>query len=318
MPVGYLTSTTLIETIKREGMIPTNQSTFTNADFLAIANQEMRIGLVPSLIQYHEEYLVVDSDAITLVANQSNYAIPYRAVGGKFRDVFYRDGSGNLAKMTRIPPEHRAYYQEGALSNRFIFYYVQGNDIILVPSVGANPTGSITFSYYLRPNELVQSTRVATITAIAEGASTTVITVDQVPTGFTTSVTYDMLQGKPGFKTLKMDISPTTLDSTAKTLTFTNANVPDSLVVGDYICFAGECFVPQVPPELHDVLSQRVVLRCLQALGDKDGYTIAASKLNEMEDKTEVLVNDRSEGHPQKVVNLNGNLRTSKIRSWGF
>lgn len=315
---GYLTSNSLIETVKREALIPENQRTFTDDDFLAFANQEMRIGLVPTIMIHHQEYLVRDSDAIPLVASQSNYAIPYRAIGGKFRDIFYADSDGNLQPMTRINPDNRAYFQDASLQNKFIFYYIQGNDIVLQPAVGENPTGSLIFSYYMRPNDLVTEDRVAIITNIAEGVSETVLTVDEIPDGFTTSVLYDLLQTKPGHKTYDFDLTATAVDSVSNTITFDNDDIPTDLVVGDYVAFAGECIIPQVPSDLHDVLSQRVVLRCLQALGAKEDYAVAASKLNEMNNNTSTLIDNRSEGNPEKIVNLKGILRSSKIRRWGY
>jgi hypothetical protein len=309
---SYLTSSTLIDTVKRIAMIPETQQTFTDADFLAFANQEMRIGLVPSVLQFHEEYFVRDSENITLVASQSEYAIPTRAIGGKFRDVFYRDSNGNLFAMTRINPEHRTFYQ--GMSNSFIFFYLKGNELVLVPDVSTTPTGSLVFSYFLRPNELVDEDRVGTITAITEGASTTVFTLDQIPSHFTVSSVYDMLQTNPGHKTIDLDITPTAIDTINKTITFDNDDLSSSIIVGDYIAFSGECIIPQVPPDLHDVLAQRVAMRCLQALGDQNGYGVAQSKLNEMEVKTGNLIDNRAEGHPQKVNNQNGLLRSARFR----
>lgn len=317
---SYLTSSTLIEAVKREAMVPTSQNTFSDDDFLAIANQEMRIGMVPTIMTHHQEYFVVDSDLIPLVADKNSYEIPYRAVGGKFRDIFYVDTSGNLQAMTRINPDNRSYFQQTNLQNRFVFYYLQGNNVVLTPLVGPTPVGSLLFSYYLRPNELVSETRIGTITNIAEGVSTTVLTLDQIPSSFTTSVLYDMLQTKSGHTTLGMDITSTALDTINKTITFNNDDVSSDLVVGDYVAFAGECIIPQIPDELHDVLAQRVVLRCLQALGDQAGYGVAKDKLSEMNTNTHALVDNRSEGNPEKIVNLKGNLRSAKIRrrGWGY
>ncbi len=317
---SYLTSSTLIETVKREGMIPTNQGTFTDNDFLAIANQEMRIGIVPTVMIHHQEYFVVDSDDIPLVADTNHYEIPYRAIGGKFRDIFYKDTAGNLQAMTRINPDNRSYFQQTNLQNRFVFYYIQGTDIVLTPNVGPTPVGSIMFSYYLRPNELVSEDRVGTIETITEGATETVLTLDTIPASFTTGVLYDMLQTKPGHKTLGIDKTATLIDTINKTITFSNDDIDADLVVGDVIAFAGECIIPQIPTELHDVLSQRVVLRCLQALGDQAGYAIAQSKLTEMNTNASVLVDNRSEGNAEKVLNLKGQLRSGKIRrrGWGY
>lgn len=331
MAVGYLDSTTLISTIKREGMIPTSQQTFTDADFLAMANQEIRIGLVPTILQFHEEYFVRDSAEIALVANQSNYAIPYRAVGGKFRALFYKDTNGNLRSMSRISPDDRPHYQDSSFENNFLYFYIKGNEVVLVPGVGVSPTGSLMFSYFLRPNELVDDSRTSLIKGISVGASTTTYTVDKVPqnivsfvqdgvslTGFSTSSKLDIMQSRPGHKTIAFDVVPTMIDTTNLQITFSNSVLDNSIIVGDYISFAGECIIPQIPSDLHDVLAQRVILKCCSALGDAQGVTIAASKLAEMEKNAGMLVDNRSEGNPQKINNFKSTLRAAKFRSWGY
>lgn len=329
MALGYLTSSSLISTVKREAMIPTSQSTFTDADFLSIANQEMRIGLVPSIMLYHQEYYVRDAAPITLVANQSAYPIPYRAVGGKFRELFYADTNGNLMKMTRISPDNRPYFQSTSTADSYLFFYIEGNDVVLAPSVGPSPTGSLVFSFWMRPNELVSETRVGTITNIAADATlgTTTFTLSSIPANFASNVKYDVMQTNPGHKTIAFDAIPLTMDATNLTITFTTTDVQSATlgtsvgtgaIVGDYLALAGECIIPQAPSDLHDVLSQRVVMRCLQALGDQAGYAIAQSKLKEMESALATLTDNRSEGQAVKANNVLSPLRSSKLTRRGF
>lgn len=404
MSVGYLTSSTLIATIIREAMIPNTQSTFQESDFLAMANQEMRLGLVPSIMQHHQEYYVRDSAPVVLVANQDAYAIPYRAIGSKFREVFYQDTDGNLRSMTRISPDDRPYYQQTNFQNRFIYFYLQGNEVVLMPQVGSNPVGALIFSFWMRPNELVDESRVATIlsetivtnlsgsinnisatnpgvctTPSPHGLSTgnvitisnsnsaplidgfqrvtvlsattfsipvsielagtganwtyqtTTLQMDQIPsgvaafsqggvqniTGFTTSCLFDVMQRNPGHKTINYDVKALAIDPAGLTMIFNTGDIGNA-IPGDYISFAGECIVPQAPADLQDVLSQRVVVRCLQALGDQAGYQMAMGKLTEMEKACGILVTNRSEGQPQKINNLRGVLRGAKIRKRGW
>jgi hypothetical protein len=402
---GYLTSSTLLDTIKREAFIPVNQSTLTDDDLLDMANQEVRIGMMPSIMQYHQEYLVRSDTPTPIVVNQASYAIPYRAVGGKVRELFYLDNSNNLCLMSRISPDHKPYYQQSAIQNNYLHYFLEGDSVLLMPFVNSSPVGSLVFSYYMKPNELVDESRVATIltiantntsgaiTAITAAASavitspnhgltsgniilisgsnctpvvdgfqtvsvldanrftvpitttspgtqgswtyqTTTYGVDQLPSnvtpflqggttvsGFTPSTLLDICQTLPGHKTMAYDISPLAVNSINKTITFYtpdivqyiySPNVNAAPVPGDYIAFAGEAIIPQIPSDLHDVLSQRVVLRALQALGDTQGYQIAASKLAEMEKSTATLIDNRTEGSPQKVSNLGGTLRAVK------
>jgi hypothetical protein len=313
----YLTSDTLIESVARRASIPEGQQTFEDVDFLAFANEEIQNAILPLILSMNEEYYVTSED-ISLVASQSNYAIPYRAIGGKLRDVFYKDTQGNLQEMTRISPDDRSYFQASNVSNFYEAYYIQGNDIILCPNVSATVVGSLTVSYYLRPNQLVAEDRVATITAINIVGSTTVYTVDLVPDDMTVTSELDILQAKPGFKTRDFDLTPSAVDSAAETITFLTANVPAGVVVGDHITFASECKIPQIPVELHSILAERVAARCLEAMGDQAGLQAANQKLSEMEQKSSTMIDNRVEGAPMKINNHKGLVGSSRIRRRRF
>lgn len=313
MSLGYLDSSSLIDTIKRKALIPENQNTFQPVDFLAFATEEMKTSIVPHVMSMHEEYFVF-LETVTLVANKSRYAIPYRAMGSKLRDVFYQDTNGNLIEMTRIVPEDKSLFQGSGIANQYVFYYIEANNIVITPDVGASVTGSLIMSYFIRPSDLVESDRVAVITAISTGVSTTTYTVNAIPTGFSTSTPFDLLQAKPGHKIRKIDISSTAINVTNKTITFNTSDIDSETEVGDHIAFAGECMIPQIPSDLHPMLAQRVAARCLEALGDTQGLTNANAKLQEMEQKSSYIIDNRVQGSNQKVVNRRGLLQSSKIR----
>src|SRR5688500_12240627 len=99
-----MTSEELIDSVKRRASIPESQATFIDTDFLAMADEETSIGLVPSILSFHEEYFVYTED-VALVDEQLAYAIPYRAIGNRLRDLCYVDSSGNEYPMTRVNPE---------------------------------------------------------------------------------------------------------------------------------------------------------------------------------------------------------------------
>lgn len=54
----WMTSKSLIASVKRKIAIPASQSTFTDSDILAFANEEVMIAQVPSILKFHEEYFV--------------------------------------------------------------------------------------------------------------------------------------------------------------------------------------------------------------------------------------------------------------------
>lgn len=313
--MNHFTTSTLIEDIKRRGSFPDSGVTFNTTDYLALINEEMKIGIVPVVISMHEEYFVW-SEEIPLQPNVSKYDIPYRAIGMKLRDIFYKDVNGNLREMSRVNQDDVAYFQRTNNTSDFRSFYIENNSVVLCPDVPAAPTGSLLIKYYLAPNEIVEETRVGIIQNIVVGASTTQYTVDLVPNGMSTATALDIIQARPGFKTRTFDIYPTSVDTGNKTITFNNTSLPTGVSVGDHINFAGETIIPQIPAELHSILSQRVTARGLEAIGDQAGLQAANVKLAEMEQKSTILIDNRVEGAPLKITSFHSLLRSSKFSNF--
>lgn len=306
----YLTTDTLIDSVKRRAMIPETQQTFQESDFLAFANEEMDLGCIPHVLSFHEEYFA-RTDLVDMVANVSRYQIPERAVGGKLRELAYQDSSGNIFEMSRIKVDDIPSYQNNVIQNSFTLFYVEGSEICLVPVTGNLPSGKLRFTYYLRPNEMVAQDQVSIITNI--NTTTGVITVDAIPSAFTLSTTLDIIQTKNPHRTLALDILAIGLNTTGNTITFTTTDLPTALAVGDHIALSEQTIVPQIPSDLHSMLAQRVAARCLESLGDAQGLTTANLKLTEMEKKTATIIDDRVEGAPLKVVNKHSTLKRKKL-----
>lgn len=165
MAKAWMDSSDIVSAIKRKIAFPVAENTFSTTDILAFVNEEMMISQVPSVLQYHEEYFVTRL-SVPLISNISRYPIPDRAIGMKLRDLFWADASGNLFEMTRINSEDKAFYQTAIGANQAIHkYYVEGNDIVLTPTLIVNPTGSLVFFFFLRPNQLVATDTVATVSS---------------------------------------------------------------------------------------------------------------------------------------------------------
>lgn len=310
---NYLTSNGLIASAKRRAMIPENQSTFKPDDFLAFANEEMMIGLVPSVLSLHEDYFLTFQE-VNLVANKSNYPIPSRATGNKLRDVVFKDNNGNMYEMSRILVEDMPSFQGSYSYDNFRYFYIRNNEVVLIPSTGPSVTGKLLFSFYIRPNQLVQENEVGIITNI--NTLTNELSLDKVPAGFSVAQKFDMIRTDSPHRIITYDLNATSLNSTTKIISF--ATLPDDLVVGDHIALAGETIVPQIPTDLHVVLAHRIAARCLEAMGDQQGLAAANVKLAEMETKVGNLIDNRVEGSPQKVLNRFSPLKivTLKRRNW--
>jgi PPE-repeat protein len=140
-----------------------------------------------------------------------------------------------------------------------------------------------------------------------------ILTVDDIPTAFTLTTKYDIIQTKNPFQTLTIDAIPLGINTTGNTITFNTWQIPKNLSVGDHVALAEQTIVPQIPADIHSMLSQRVAARCLEALGDTQGLQNANLKLADMENKAGSILEDRVEGSQLKVVNKHSTLKRKKL-----
>jgi hypothetical protein len=96
----------------------------------------------------------------------------------------------------------------------------------------------------------------------------------------------DYLQTKPGHKTYSYDQPiPEIFDRTTAIVKYAIADTPENFIIGDYICLSNECIIPQIPPDLHNVLAERATARILAAQGDMISLQATNTKIQEMENR---------------------------------
>ncbi len=405
MAVPYLTTDSLILAIKRKISFPIDQNTFSEEDIIAFINEELMISQVPSVMEFHESYFV-NTVSVPLRSNVRKYQIPNRAIGMKLNDLTYVDTQGNLYEMTRINDGDKAYFQANLGSTNIVHkFYLEGNYVVLTPDIDTNPQGSLEFSIFLRPNQLVHDDRAAFITsfnkkvtivnasivagdtitildqvftAVAGSPSTgefqiggtSIITAtnlttaintngivvanngspntdtialkfetrldainelevsnssalvinplltlefESVPSNITNSSKVDFLQTNPGHQIYDFDIQLSSTAIIGSSIDFTQTDIPSDLIVGDYVALAHESIIPNLPPELHNVLAERTCARILAAIGDQQGLAATMSHIQEMEKRQGTLIDNRVENAPQKVLNRTSLLRYGKM-----
>jgi hypothetical protein len=266
----------LIDTIRRRAMIPDDSSVFTNEDLLEIMNEEIDVGLLSTLMSLNEEHLVTQED-IDTAKDKTSYTIPYRAVGNKLRDVAYVDSAGGIYEMSRISLEELSDYRYFKSASREHVFYVQNNQIKLVDTT-VTDFEKLRMYFYMRPNKLVDTNRVGVITSI--NRTTGVVAVSSFPDNFSSLPKMDFVQAETPNKILSYDITPSAVNQNTRTITFTASDIPEDLVVGDYLCRAQETPVPNLPTEFHPILAQRVAVHVLESLGDTEGMGNAPQKIN--------------------------------------
>jgi len=325
----FMTTDDIIASAVRRALIPISQSTFTTDDFIAFANEELALGLVPSILAMKEDYLLF-TEQMPVTLNQQRYQLPDRAIGNKVREISYMDPNFNVYEMTRITVDDVPFYNGPNTQSRIYTYYIENNEFVLVPELANGPIGVFLITYYMRPNQLVQTANVGIVQSF--NPTTGDVVLDKIPSGFTTSATFDFVQKRSPHKCLLIDQTALSINTTTNTMNFggpasyleptdprnswpgaPSTGLPMNFAVGDRICLSTQSDIPQIPSDLHVVLAHRVAARCLEALGDVEGLQAANQKLAEFELKTQNLIDDRVEAAPLKVVNRHGILRSGLL-----
>lgn len=299
-----LTTNGLIDSIKRKGSIPSSQETFKVQDFIDMINEEIAIYILPTVLRLHQEFYAVTDETEVVTSSQKRYKLPYRAIGNKLRDLHYRTTGGQLKQLVQISADDRSFNDEYFYNYVYNQFYLEGDDIVFVGT--QTPEGQLVKSYYLRPNLLVTEDRATIIQSIDR--TTGEILVNQMPSFFASGMV-DFIGAKSPNIIKKFDITPTSVNTNTKIFTFNPSDIPDTLVVGDYIMKDGETIVPQMPSELIPLLTQRVTMKCLEALGDTEAVTNATREMERMEANVPSLINNRVEGSPKKLLNRRSILR---------
>jgi hypothetical protein len=305
-----ITADNLLTGIKRRVSLPSSQALLEDDDFLAMADNVIRSKLVPLFESVDDDFFVTSTD-VSLTASTSEYNIPYRAIGRALRDIKIKDSDGeNVRNLSKIAIEDIHMFSSESLCSGF---YFKGDRLYLVPDVGSSPTEKLEIWYRLPPNKLAVTSDVATVVS----ATTTVVTVDAVPSTFSTSTTLDFIQGKSGNRLYSIDVTPTATGAT--TLTFTSGDIPTALTAGDYVALSGYSpVVNYIPDDGYSYLETCLARRVLKTIGDYEG----AKELqdDEADERRDLLkiISPRIDGEPTIIINRTGLVRGNKYgqRRW--
>lgn len=300
-----LSTDKILESVKRRAMLPDSDATFSDENLLEMVNEELRYFAVPHILRAYQEYLVYFED-FDVDSDTYEYEIPYRAVGNKIRSVFLYDNSQQFRELSRISIDDLAGYKTSFGSSGYDVFYVENNKIVFPSEYTSNST-KLRIYFYLEPNNLVSEDRVPQITDI--NTTTGVLTLDFFPDHFANLPDMDFIAYKNPNKIIDYDIVPSAVNTNAKTITFSPADLPAGLKINDFIASAGETKVLQLPKEFQNIIAQRVAVQALESLGDEQNKVSAERRLKEMEESLLQLISNRTEGEPEKI-----NPRRSLLR----
>ena len=270
-----MNSSELIAALKICGSFPTSNDLFSTSDFLVLFNMQQKSYITPLLLKLNEEFFLKTKDFD--ISQGATYRIPRRAIGAKLRDLKMVDSNNNYTGINRLFEEDRPSQRSG--------YYIAGNSIELTNDFTAN---TLRMKIFARPNTLVALTECAQIISIDTDLNQ--VEVSSAPSTFAVDTLVDFIQNNNPYDLLSMDQSLSSVSGT--TLGF--ASLPSGLEVGDWIALATQTPVPMYPDELHPVLVQSALVRCLSSKKDK-ALEVESEVLKQMTDPAITMLDPRVE-----------------------
>lgn len=289
--------------VVRDRVVTGNASTegTQDEDILRIINDEAIDRLYGAVLHSREEFYV-KTVRVAVTPGTVRVRIPHRAMHGKVRDLFWLDANGSRYELLPCPREYRARISATATAATYPSgFYFEGNHIVLHPDNSTALAGTLEMSYFFRPGELVLSTNARQVVTVASG----VLTLnDDVPSDWTTGLTYDIHSNFSGAEVKAWDLTASTVS--ASQITFASTDTDGStfgtlaVAVGDWICKAEEAALPGLPKEWHPALAQAAVAAILETI-DPERFQIATQVLDRTMERLYEAVKDRDESYTASI-----------------
>ncbi len=290
----------VIDGIKSRSLFVTNQITINDNQLLGFLNTIIQLDLVGLIDSTNQEFFVRITD-VPIVAGQSEYRIPYRAIGRTIRDLKLHvsdTGSPRFQNMILINLNDLQFYQVGY--KNYAGFYFKGDKIVVVPDVPDQITGnsSLQMWYKLKPNRpcLLQDS------AVVISVTDTTVTVGEVPSNLSPGTLIDFIQGREGCDIYEFDKEILNIDGS--TLTFALGDIHSELREGDYISLAQTSpVINMIPDEAQPLIEDKTSRLLLRSIGDIAGARTFDNSISDMEKYLLKLVEPRTEGQPQVILN---------------
>lgn len=293
MPENPYLASSLIQALRDEGMIPPSDLTATTRKLLGFLNRSQRVAITDLLQSAREEYQYATQD-ITLTSSRT-YPIPTRSVVSGLAMVLHigsGDSNTNGRPLNKIQPDQVHAHRMARVGAA---YFLDGNNLELTHEL----SGTLRLKYIRRLNVIVPASECGEVDSINTGTKT--VTLVSVPSDFSSTETYDFVQGQPQFNLLGESLTATLSGSD---LVFDDA-LPDDLAEGDYVALAGCTPICQAPVELHDVLTQDALTTYLQATGDPKA-AVAEQQLAKVRGAALSLISPRVQAPSEVLVRYGG------------
>lgn len=284
MPAANYTTSFMIEEIKRKISAPDSQDLYSDDDFCRAMTDVQRSEIVPYMIDVIEGYFEKEYEFSTN-GSDVEYPIPARAIGLKLASMAQKTGTSRhvITTLTQAQLDETYWHTKRAVA-------IRGNNIVFAPSF--NSQIDVIMRYYRAPSALVPTSDAGQITAI----SGNVLTLSSVPADMIAGVLVDIHTGSAPFQPITDDIP--IISVAGFDVTIADAT---SFSVGDWVCFAGQCVIPQIPLELFPILSAYAGLQFLESQSSAEEVAIAQKNYEKLKENLFKLITPRNVSSPKGV-----------------
>lgn len=258
------TTANLLAAIERRSFSPANQRTFKPEEMLALADEVTQTYILPSILAAQEEFFVTYSD-YPIVANQSAYDLPARAIGMVAREIKLIN-SNNMCSLSRTEVERIDVF--GTTGGRPNCFYMRGNQVIVYPTPTSTDGSVLRIYYYIRPGALVDGALTATIDTINPAFNQVIL--NTVDPAWSNGNSFDFIKKDGAHDYRGVSYVATVVSGT--TLEF--ASLPEGLQVGDLVALENQSSLVQLPPDYRPVLATLTASEVLAAQNQPTASTL--------------------------------------------
>ena len=311
------TNADLISQIKDYCFWPAANAKLSDTRILSLASGRIQGLIFPIVLRAMGGYRIETDDQL-IIADQREYRIPYRAHAGRLTDVTVvdqtlgtnRETETSIALVDISDLGDRIYRYAGNYSNAGAYsrarFYFRGDFIGLDPPPDVT-RDTLRQRFYIRPGKLVDSTPGTEVGLITDITGNTITCSDGIPTAMqSVGVLIDTISARGTYPTLAFDQAVAAPTATTIDL----AEIPTDLAVGDYLTFADESPVPQVPDAVHELLAAVTAQRCLRTAGDRKNAAALTDEIKDLKLEAIELLGDRVDGEDEAIINHHTPLRS--------
>lgn len=285
----------IIKKVRLYDFSTSSQTQYEDTDILLILDDMIRELIMPNLIVLNEGYGLIKEDNL-LVAGQTDYPVPKRAILNMLSFVRILRSDGTEKNLERVPPS-RINFRDPNRTGTPSSYAMYDLSIKFdsIPLAGTNE--SYRIHYFRRPNKLVLLASAALVDSVNK--ATGVVTYVSVPAGFTATSIHDFIYRNSPFTILNEEVQASALAGLTQTFPIPAVQ---NLNKGDYVCLTGETIVPGIPIEVFQLLIETYMAMSGQAQNDVNKFQIADKLVKERISSIYLIPGARV---PDQTISLN-------------